>query len=210
MERLKKHPKITVIIILHLVGLIGLSTWLRESLVMLSSINLLITAALLFDELRTREGRYITALVVLFVLGMTVEIVGVQTGFPFGEYSYGTVLGPKVGGVSLIIGVNWFYLVVCAVAAVRFFTSNKWLIILLAPAILTGMDVLIEPVAIALDYWQWEAVAVPLSNYIAWFAVSIPMVFIYLALIPNPPSRLPAQVLLVQIVFFAVLNITLP
>ena len=210
MERLKKHPRITVIIILHLVGLIGLSTWLRESLVMLSSINLLITAALLFDELRTREGRYITALVVLFVLGMTVEIVGVQTGFPFGEYSYGTVLGPKVGGVSLIIGVNWFYLVVCAVATVRFFTSNKWLIILLAPAILTGMDVLIEPVAIALDYWQWEAVAVPLSNYIAWFAVSIPMVFIYLALIPNPPSRLPAQVLLVQIVFFAVLNITLP
>lgn len=210
MVRIKKHPKLAILIVIHFVGLLGLSTWLRDSLVWMSSINLFITGAFLFDELRKGEGRYIMAFVLLFTLGMAVEILGVQSGFPFGEYSYGEVLGPKLAGVSLIIGINWFYLVVCAVGASMLLFRKKWMVILIAPLLLTGMDMLIEPVAIALDYWQWGAVDVPMSNYIAWYLVSIPMVLLYISLIPKPPQRFPALVLVIQLVFFVVLNITLP
>ncbi len=207
MNFLKKHPWISIIVIIHFVGLIGLSLpFFREELLPLSSVNLLITALFVFFALKKENKHAYWILAILFFMGMAVEILGVKTGFPFGEYAYGTVLGPKLGGVSLIIGFNWFYLVVCAVAVTQYLTNKKWLITLIAPLLLTLMDILIEPVAIALEYWHWELVEVPLSNYIAWYVVSIPMVLLYLRLARNPPKRFPAQVIVVQVVFFLVLN----
>ncbi|MCC5915796.1 MAG: carotenoid biosynthesis protein [Cryomorphaceae bacterium] len=218
----RQQLKLGILIILHLVGLIGLSIEMFRSLfVGLSSVNLLLTAAMIFDELqnpdesdRLRVGetkdenwlRPFVALSGLFVAGMGIEILGVQTGFPFGEYQYGTVLGPRIAGVSVIIGLNWFYLVVCAVAVTRYLTKNKWLTLLIAPAILTGLDFLIEPVAISMEYWAWVETTVPLSNYFAWFIVSIPMVLFYLKMAPVIPVKFPAQVLALQTVFFVVLN----
>ncbi|MCH8545301.1 MAG: carotenoid biosynthesis protein [Cryomorphaceae bacterium] len=207
MNLLKSNPLITIIVIIHFVGLMGLSIpFFRQDLLPLSSVNLLITGLFVFYVLKKENKHAYGLLAMLFVMGMVVEIIGVQTGFPFGEYAYGTVLGPKLGGVSLIIGLNWFYLVVCAVAVTQYLTKNKWLIVFIAPLLLTFMDVLIEPVAIALGYWHWELVEVPLSNYIAWYVVSIPMVLLYLRFTSNPPKRFPAQVFVVQMIFFLVLN----
>lgn len=210
MNFFKKHPWFSIIVIIHFVGLIGLSLpFFRQDLLPLSSVNLLITGLFVFFALKKENKYAYWILAILFSMGMAVEIIGVQTGFPFGEYAYGTVLGPKLGGVSLIIGLNWFYLVVCAVAVTQYLTNNKWLIVLIAPLLLTLMDVLIEPVAIALEYWQWELVQVPLSNYIAWYVVSIPMVLLYLRLTSNPPKKFPMQVFVVQVIFFLVLNLSL-
>jgi len=74
-------------------------------------------------------------------------------------------------------------------------------------AILTALyDVTIEPVAIALDYWQWGGGEIPLQNYFAWaaiaFVISWPL-YIFRIRFRNP-------VLLVyffaQLFFFVVLN----
>ncbi|WP_246144086.1 carotenoid biosynthesis protein [Neolewinella aurantiaca] len=80
----------------------------------------------------------------------------------------------------------------------------------LLAAILTALyDVTIEPVAIALDYWQWGRGEIPLQNYLAWaaiaFLISLPL---YLFRI-----RFRSPVLLVyflaQLFFFVVLNFML-
>jgi len=42
--------------------------------------------------------------------GLAVEAVGVATGFPFGAYSYGALLGPKVLGVPLVIPLAWTWM----------------------------------------------------------------------------------------------------
>lgn len=92
-------------------------------------------------------------------------------------------------------------------------TRNYPLPITLSPliaAMLTALyDVTIEPVAIALDYWQWGGGEIPLQNYLAWagiaFLISLPLYVFRI--------RFRSPVLLVyffaQLFFFVVLNFML-
>ena len=42
-------------------------------------------------------------------------------------------------------------------------------LVLLAAALATAFDFLLEPVAVRLDYWRWRDGVIPLQNYVAWF-----------------------------------------
>ena len=70
-------------------------------------------------------------------------------------------------------------------------------------------DVAIEPVAIALDYWQWGGGEIPLQNYLAWAAIacliSLPLHLLKIRF------RSPVQLvyLFAQLFFFALLNLML-
>ena len=35
------------------------------------------------------------------------------------------------------------------------------------------LDLMIEPVAIRLDFWHWQGGAIPTQNYIMWFLVAM-------------------------------------
>jgi len=80
----------------------------------------------------------------------------------------------------------------------------------LLAAILTALyDVTIEPVAIALDYWQWHAGEIPLQNYLAWaaiaFLISLPL-YLFNIRFRSPVLRV---YFFAQLFFFAVLNFML-
>ncbi len=45
---------------------------------------------------------------------MLSEIIGVNSALLFGDYSYGSVLGLKIGGVPVLIGVTWAFVTVAA------------------------------------------------------------------------------------------------
>ena len=66
------------------------------------------------------------------------------------------------------------------------------------------MDILIEPVAIELTFWQWEAVAVPFENYLAWFVLST--LFARLTASGDARNPLSIWVIVVLSVFFFVLG----
>lgn len=111
----------------------------------------------------------------LFALGYFSEVLGVNTGFPFGDYAYGSVLGLQIWHTPVLIGVNW---------TIVTYTSNNlartlwpggaaWLYVLLGAAAPTALDFLIEPVAIRLGYWQWADGLPPWQNYAGWFGVSL-------------------------------------
>ena len=36
-----------------------------------------------------------------------------------------------------------------------------------------GVDLIMEPVAIANQFWSWEGGDVPLYNYVCWFLIAI-------------------------------------
>jgi uncharacterized membrane protein len=40
----------------------------------------------------------------------------------------------------------------------------------MAALLMVALDVLIEPVAVALDFWQWENAVIPIQNFVMWFA----------------------------------------
>jgi putative membrane protein len=71
---------------------------------------------------------------------------------------------------------------------------------------MTGLDFLIEPVAVSSDFWSWENGAIPLFNYVCWFLIALPLHFYLIK--RKTPEQNPVSIglFLVLIVFFGVLN----
>jgi bisanhydrobacterioruberin hydratase len=105
--------------------------------------------------------------------GFFIEVIGVNTGVIFGEYSYGKVLGPKIFSTPVIIGFTWYLLVYASRSVVEYWDTSEWIKIIVVAIMVTGFDIVLEPVAIKLGYWSWADVQVPLQNYFAWFVISL-------------------------------------
>jgi len=45
---------------------------------------------------------------------------------------------------------------------------------------MVGLDLLIEPVAIRLDFWQWSFNKIPVQNYLGWLVVSLVLQFYFI------------------------------
>lgn len=149
--------------------------------------------------------------VLCFLIGYAVEYVGVHQKWLFGEYVYGDVLGPKLDGIPVLIGVNWILVVYATCTTLNMILPdlNRILKIVLAAILMVALDYLIEPVAISLDFWIWKYGDPPLQNFIGWLAVGIIQAGIFYYLIPFSVNRLAPLLLLLQVLFFGYLNIFL-
>ena len=194
---------------MHIAGAIGLS--IEESRAIfqaLTPFNLIVTFALALHFEEHKNAKYFLFIAITFLVGFFVEVAGVSTGAIFGEYSYGKTLGFKWLNVPLVIGLNWVVLIYCTRHFAERFTSNAILIALIGAALMVGIDVLIEPVAIRFDFWSWQSSSIPLQNYIAWFVVSFLLHLTFKKLMPISNNPLAIRLLYIEIAFFAVLNFT--
>lgn len=115
----------------------------------------------------------------LFTAGMLAEIIGVQTGALFGSYVYGENLGPKLLGVPLMIGINW--------AVLTFITgciSKRWITGLTGrtvagTALMLVLDLFLEGIAPAFDFWVFAGGEAPLYNYLCWGILALAMQYAY-------------------------------
>ena len=72
---------------------------------------------------------------------------------------------------------------------------------------MVSLDVLIEPVAIKLDFWRWQENVVPFQNYIGWYGVGFLILALYFYFLPKYENRLAELLLLLQFVFFGIFNV---
>jgi putative membrane protein len=70
-------------------------------------------------------------------------------------------------------------------------------------------DLLLEPAAIALGYWQWQNNQIPLQNYLSWGALAAIAAMLYQAMKCHHEERLPAYYLLLMLNYFAILSFVL-
>jgi len=182
-----------------------LSPQWRELFLALTPWQLVAMAALVLGTHPRPTVRYVGWGVAAFGLGMAFEILGVHTGAVFGQYGYGPVLGPQVLGVPWVIGLNWAVLAYgCGAVAQRWVRpAVGW--VPLAAGLMVALDVLIEPVAIALGFWHWGGGLPPLQNYIGWavVALGIQAVAAGLGIRFESPAAFP--VIVSMAVFFAAL-----
>jgi putative membrane protein len=147
--------------------------------------------------LLTRGPRVALALVAVSAGGgLAVEACGVRTGFPFGGYGYSGALGPRLGGVPLVIPLAWTWMAWPAwLAAIRI-TRRP---IAVAALGLASWDLFLDPQMVAEGYWRWDDPApalpgvpdVPLTNYLGWLVVALAMMAA-LRLAAGPAARQPA------------------
>lgn len=190
-----------MIIFFHTIGLFLLGGHWRQDFVFLTSYNLLLLMAVYLVSTEAPKNKVTYILPV--VLGFAIEVVGTNTGWPFGEYTYGSALGFSVANTPLMIGVLWWLLIRSMYDVLSVKISSVWTKSILVGIAMTAMDVLIEPVAIELNFWSWKGVTVPMSNYVAWFVLST--LFTRITASGHAKNPMSIWVLMVLNIFFMIL-----
>lgn len=197
-----------VLPLMHLAGFIGLQ-WPPAQLLFkaLVPFHLLTTLTLLLLFHSDWNRSAVLFCLIAYIVGFTVEALGVHTGVIFGEYRYGATLGWKVIEIPLVIGVNWLTLIYSTGMVANHWHPSGWVKALLAAGVVVGLDVLIEPVAIRLDFWQWAGNTVPFQNYAAWYMIAFGLLWLFYALPFRKQNRLAGLMLICQAAFFAAHNL---
>jgi hypothetical protein len=198
-----RHVAFIVLPLMYLAGLIGLNTpALSTFFIPLIPFNLLASLGLLLlfhNDWRPSFWLYSS---VALLGGFLIEVVGVHTGLVFGTYAYGTALGYKIAEVPVVIGTNWLMLTYCCGSVVSQLPVTTPVRIAVASGLMTLLDVLIEPVAMHLDFWQWQSNQVPVQNYVAWYVISVFLFLLYYKLPFQKTNALARWLLLLQFMFF--------
>ncbi|WP_295714837.1 carotenoid biosynthesis protein [Mucilaginibacter sp.] len=200
---------IVIIVLFHIVGLIGfVIPSLTVLFIKLVPWHLLLMAGVIVYSYNQLSTKFLLFGLLVFTIGFSAELIGVHTGLLFGNYSYGETLGIKLFNVPLMIGVNWFLLIFSTgVLMQRSRIKNIYTRVIAGALVLTFLDMLIEPVAVHFDYWHWVGNSIPLKNYFCWFILSAAMLFVFEKFQFKPQSKAAAALLIMQFVFFIVLEL---
>lgn len=210
MERSKRATQISIaiLVIFHLVGFIGFSLESTRPLFQqLVPFNLLLSIGLLGYFHQVWDRKFILFCVLIFLAGYGVEVAGINTGMIFGEYVYDSALGPKIWGTPPMIGINWLMLVYIAGVSLQGLSLPGPLLAAIGASVLVFLDVIMEPVAIAFDFWHWMEAEIPLQNFIAWWAIAFGMLLYFFYLPVKKQNPLAGILLVIQFAFFGGLRL---
>ncbi|MDQ3534679.1 MAG: carotenoid biosynthesis protein [Bacteroidota bacterium] len=206
--RYKTTIGIFLLVLFHLVGFIGLTNdYYSDFFISLTPFHLLFSSIILFAFHKDWSSSFYFFFILTFLVGYFVEVIGIQTGVIFGQYKYGSVLGPKIFETPLIIGVNWLMLLYCTGMICKSVSKNLYINTICATLLMVLLDIFIEPVAITLGFWEWSNPVVPLQNYIAWGLISFALLYIFYYLPFQKINALALCFYLVQLSFFISLNL---
>ena len=192
---------------IYLIGVIGISIpSLSPLYVQITPVTLLISALLLLAFHEPWNNKSILAVLLIAAIGFFIEVFGVSTGKIFGSYSYSEILGPKILNVPLIIAINWLILVYGAYYIVSYFFKYPLLRLAMGGLLLVVFDLIMEPVAIELNMWTWEAGTPPLQNYIVWFVAGVVMMSLFPLFRIKLKNPVVVALFVYLLLFFGVLN----
>jgi len=202
-----KQKEIIFLYIIYAVGIAGhLITPLQNLMITLTPAALLITGAVvLYYSAVSANKRFIIWSFVAYVFTFICEVAGVKTGLIFGGYSYGSALGFKLFDVPLIIGFNWLFVILGSILVAQIITKNIFFASLLTASLSVLFDLVLEPVAIKLNYWHWDNNIIPLQNYIAWFLIAFTSSMLFFIFKVEVKSKAAVHYLFIQFAFFLIL-----
>jgi putative membrane protein len=205
---LKSKILISILVILHTVGVFGIITPQYSNMILdLTPVNLLICFLVLIAARKRKVWTWYAFIAFTFFIGMSVEWIGVHTGYLFGNYEYGQNLGDKLDGIPYVIGFNWALIVVSSATLAKHFFRYSILTPFVAALFMVGLDVLMEPVAVASDFWIWTDGYIPIYNYVCWYIVGLFLQLIYHLLKLNESNKVNDSLFVILALFFIILNI---
>jgi len=110
----------------------------------------------------------------LSAAAVIVEGIAIVTGFPYSHFSYSGALGYMLLGL-VPWSVAFAYppiLLGSLTAASHLIESKGWRLITVATLLTVSVDLVLDPAAVALGFWGWDAggsyYGVPAVNFIGW------------------------------------------
>ncbi len=202
---------ILIILVFYAVGVIAAFTPIKGLVFSTTPVILIITLTAVLWSLNSKKVAVYSLIVGFY--GYLWEVVGVFSGFPFGDYSYGNGLGLSLLDVPVVLVVNWALMsVLCYCTFTK--VGNRWLRVVLSSLSMVVVDFLIEPVAINFDWWSWAEIEIPITNYLGWFFISLTVMIFYDLLLKDLLVGKKSQLigggyLSIQILFFVLVNLSL-
>lgn len=147
---------------------------------------------LIFATLQFGWKRMLIFLGLGWVVAFASEVSSIRNGFPYGDYQYvyenlkGELL---LWGVPLWDSLSYTFLAYASYATATLFTRNSWKTLLLMVTLMTGIDIIIDPLTALGDQWFLGRIyyypqggiyfGVPLSNFFGWALVAFVIGFIF-------------------------------
>lgn len=150
--------------------LIKLPTWINMGMLPV------IAASLYWGELG--PARSLAFVAVGSLIGASAELIGTQTGFPFGPYSYGDFLGAKIAGhVPWLIPPSWYAISIVSLDLGRRLGLGRWGRVGAVALFMVLWDVALDPaMSHAFPFWKYDVGGVffgmPLVNWAGWALTS--------------------------------------
>lgn len=171
-------------------------------------LSLTLLLLILNNDLSNKKSK--TGLMLIFLFGLIVELLGVNYGLFFGDYSYGANLGSKIYGVPYVIGFNWVLLIIATGSVSDKLIKGKEIYkIIFASFLMVLIDLLMEKSAPKLDFWEFVISPVPFSNYLWWFIFSLCFQYIFFKTVKTKEYILSSNILVIQFIFFGMLAVFL-
>ncbi|GMW00325.1 MAG: hypothetical protein AMXMBFR84_14630 [Candidatus Hydrogenedentota bacterium] len=152
--------------------------------------------------------------------GWAIEVIGVQTGYPFGAYHYTDALGPSFFGAPITMIAAWITIFAYAHVLISQGSFASWQKIVCGSLLLVIADLLVDPVAVGpMALWTWHShgtyYGIPASNFLGWFLTGLFLFTTAIAKSPNHPIPLRSSLpgLTIILFFFAIAlmqSMTLP
>lgn len=201
------EPKTTLAIglvwLFNITAIIGIGLGHQEWFIEKTYVNMLLYTVFLIALFPINNSRNIFLFTLAFLIGMSSEWIGVHTSWLFGSYFYGENLGIKLGGVPLLIGVNWAVLSLISADLAHQLNTSKYIKALLAASLMVGLDLFMEYSAASLDFWYFEGGLAPLKNYLSWFAVAFVIQLLINDIYSHGNRKYSLHLILSQYAFFA-------
>jgi putative membrane protein len=191
------------------VGVVGhIIPSVKSLMILLTPYTLLLTGSVtLYFSFQKGNTKLVVWGIIVYTITFSLEVIGVKTGYIFGSYYYGDVLGLKLFDVPMIIGFNWVVIILGAIGIASRIHKSAFQIALLTGTFAVLFDLMLEPVAIKLGYWTWDNGFIPLQNYYAWFGIAFFASLFGSKLKLDLEDSLFIYYFLIQFTFFILLSI---
>ncbi len=208
--KIKLAPKKTIFLlaVFYSVGVVGfMIPATRELFARLIGFVLLLNMLLLIPFHGRFQSRELTVFILIAAGGYLAEMIGVNTGLLFGDYRYGTALGPGLLNTPLLIGLNWLMLIYCTTAIVQKISALPSVRIVTGALLMVVFDLVLEPSAVRFGMWTWMSGGIPVWNYITWFLLSLGFHGLMEILSIRISNKIAPAVFAIQISFFTIVDL---
>lgn len=199
----KNSILIGILALFYTVGIIGTQLEdYRSYFLSLSPFNLLLSFVVAALALTDRIKEHFLFFLCCYLLSMFAEWIGTSTGYLFGSYYYGKNLGTMVLGVPLVIGLNWWILLMGASSISTFLKLKPLPATIFGAFLMTALDLIMEPVAIKSDFWHWQNEQIPIYNYVCWFILAFLLMLLQQKMSKPEANKVHAALFLIITLFF--------
>ena len=193
---------IFLIWLFNISGIFGILSEDSEWFLEMTPLNLMLYLVFIVVNAEKLNVRFLYAFLIPFLIGFITEFLGVNYGLIFGTYEYGENLGYKVGGVPVMICVNWAVLTFITADISRYIHKNIWIRSFIGGLLMMLLDLAIEVSAPRFDFWEFEDEIVPIQNYVGWLVISFVAHLLFQRFEIKTNKQISVQIFIAISVFF--------